>query len=162
MTVRVYQRRLACGAVVQNQAGEVLLVRMRGTSPGAPSAWALPSVEAEGWETSRQAAARAVHRRAALRVDPGPLAFALEWREDGPARGPAIWILFVYQAAVKESVIDHRRDPEVLEVRWIPPDGAAVLLGSGVLAAALLDWLASGTAALYDVTGGKPSDGPRI
>ncbi|MHB0885886.1 MAG: NUDIX domain-containing protein [Bacillota bacterium] len=156
MTVRAYERRLACGAVVQNQAGEVLLVRLGGTSPGDPSTWALPSVEAEGWETSRQAAARAVHRRAALRVDPGPLAFAFEWREDGPSRGLAIWMLFLYHATARELVIDHRRDPEVLEVRWIPPDGAAVLLGSGVLAGALLDWLSSGMAALYEVTGGRP------
>ncbi len=156
MTVRVYERRLACGAIVQNQAGEVLLVRLRGALPGDPSAWALPSVEAEGWETSRQAAARAVHLRAALRVDPGPLAFAVEWREEGPARGPAIWMLAFYHATAREPVIDHRRDPEVLEVRWIPPEGAAVLLGSGVLAGVLLDWLASGTAELYEVSGGRP------
>lgn len=153
LTVRAYDRRLVAGAVVQNQAGEVLLVRLRGASPGDPSAWALPSVEAEDWETSRQAAARAVHRRAALRSEPGQLALAFEWREDGPSSRPAIWMALFYQAAAREPIIDHRRDPEVLEVRWIPPEGTEVLLGSGVLAAALVDWLVGGSAALYEVTG---------
>ena len=155
MTVNPYERRLGCGAIVQNQSGEVLLVRRRGATPGEPSSWALPVVEAEAWETSRQAAVRAVHKRAALVVDPEELAFALEWREDGPARGRAVWMLIFYRASARGAVIDHRRDPEVLEVRWIPPEGAKMLVGTGALGAALAEWLASGMAASYEIPPGE-------
>jgi len=151
MTVNAYERRLRCGVIVQNQGHELLLVRLRGAASQISSSWVLPAVEAEPWETSRQTAIRSAERRAALIVSPEQLAFILEWREDGPALGRAVWISIYYQASVRGAVIDHRRDPEVLEVRWVPPDGAVMLVRPRDLGEALGAWLAAGTAAHYEI-----------
>ncbi|HEY3314286.1 MAG TPA: NUDIX hydrolase [Bacillota bacterium] len=154
MAIRNHERRLLAGAIVSSQSGEILMVRLRGVGPGVVPGWTLPCVEAEEWETAAQAAARAARRRAGLVAIPEVLAFAIEWREDGTNGGPvgpAVFMLFVFQAETDGPILDHRRDPEVLEIRWASPEEAAGLITAPALKNAVECWLFTGATAYHQV-----------
>lgn len=109
-------RRMAVGAVLVNDEGQVLLVRNRGHGR---SHWSLPKGSCEEGEALLQTLKREVREETGLDVEMVELAFVTEWFVAGRQE----WYLqFYFHARITGGILGvQEEDEDVTQVKWVAP-----------------------------------------
>lgn len=129
------QRRMAVGAVLLNEEGQVLLVLNR--SHGR-SHWSLPKGSCEEGEPLVETLKREVKEETGLLVEAVELAFVTEWlvasREE--------WYLQVYfHARITGGELGVQEDEDVTQVKWVAPHQIRQHMNHKPWIAPLFAWL---------------------
>jgi 8-oxo-dGTP diphosphatase len=128
--------RIGCvGAVIQDQAGRLLLIRRR-NEPGA-GLWSLPGGRIEPGESDQQAIVREVREETSLVVTCGPLLGAVE----RPGLGGSVLDIRDYHALVTGGELAAGDD--AADARWVTPRELAAADDAGQLTDGLLAALSS-------------------
>jgi 8-oxo-dGTP diphosphatase len=129
-------RRVPCaGAVIQNEAGQLLMIKRR-NEPGA-GLWSLPGGRIEPGETDQQAVVREVAEETGLRVTCGALLGSVE----RPGLAGAVVDIRDYRALVTGGELTAGDD--AADARWVTPQEAAALDAAGQLTDGLMSALTS-------------------
>ncbi|MFZ5817330.1 MAG: NUDIX hydrolase [Bacillota bacterium] len=108
-------RRLAVGAVLLNEEGEVLLVLNRGHGR---SHWSLPKGSCEDGEPLVETLRREVREETGLEVEVAEMAFVTEWLVASRQE----WFLQVYfHARITGGELGVQEDEDVIRVQWVNP-----------------------------------------
>jgi ADP-ribose pyrophosphatase YjhB (NUDIX family) len=129
-------RRMAVGAVILNEKGEVLLVRNRGHGRAH---WSLPKGSCEEGESVMQTLKREVREETGLDVEAVELAFVTEWFVVGRQE----WYLqFYFHARIVGGILGvQEEDEDVTQVQWVAPKQIRQYMNYRPWAVPLFTWL---------------------
>jgi 8-oxo-dGTP diphosphatase len=129
-------RRMAVGAVILNEAGDVLLVRNRGHGRAH---WSLPKGSCEDGESVLHTLKREVKEETGLDVEMQELAFVSEWFVTGRQE----WYLqFYFHANIVGGVLGvQEADEDVIQVKWVAPRNIRQYMNYRPWAVPLFAWL---------------------
>lgn len=129
-------RRLAVGAVLLNEKGQILLVRNRGHN--RPH-WSLPKGSCEEGEPLLQTMEREVKEETGLRVEMVELAFVTEWFV---ASRQEWYLQFYFHAKVVGGELGvPENDEDVTQVQWISPKDVRQFMNYRPWVEPLFTWL---------------------